>query len=138
MSTNPYPAGAPLLRTNGGGMNLGDSVYERLLRERIIFLGTQVDDVIANQLAAQMLLLSAEASSSSWAQIRLVTSSLSSLPRKMIRSRSSRSNTWSSKEAPFARITSSSTFLLMPSTLPRDRGDHVAILPRAETFSRAS
>ena len=60
MSTNPYPAGAPLLRTNGGGMNLGDSVYERLLRERIIFLGTQVDDVIANQLAAQMLLLSAE------------------------------------------------------------------------------
>ena len=60
MSTNPNPAGAPLLRTNGGGMNLGDSVYERLLRERIIFLGTQVDDVIANQLAAQMLLLSAE------------------------------------------------------------------------------
>ena len=60
MSTNPYPAGAPLLRANGGGMNLGDSVYERLLRERIIFLGTQVDDVIANQLAAQMLLLSAE------------------------------------------------------------------------------
>jgi ATP-dependent Clp protease protease subunit len=41
-------------------MNLGDSVYERLLRERIIFLGSQVDDVIANQLAAQMLLLSAE------------------------------------------------------------------------------
>jgi ATP-dependent Clp protease, protease subunit len=60
VSTNPYPAGAPMLRTNGGGMNLGDSVYERLLRERIIFLGTQVDDVIANQLAAQMLLLSAE------------------------------------------------------------------------------
>ncbi len=44
----------------GGGMNLNDSVYERLLRERIIFLGSQVDDVIANQLAAQMLLLSAE------------------------------------------------------------------------------
>jgi ATP-dependent Clp protease, protease subunit len=60
VSTNPYPAGAPLLRANGGGMNLGDSVYERLLRERIIFLGTQVDDVIANQLVAQMLLLSAE------------------------------------------------------------------------------
>jgi ATP-dependent Clp protease, protease subunit len=60
VSTNPYPAGAPMLRSNGGGMNLGDSVYERLLRERIIFLGTQVDDVIANQLAAQMLLLSAE------------------------------------------------------------------------------
>ena len=49
-----------MLRGAGGMMNLGDSVYERLLRERIIFLGSQVDDVIANQLAAQMLLLSAE------------------------------------------------------------------------------
>ncbi len=53
-------AGAPLMRAGGSMMNLGDSVYERLLRERIIFLGSQVDDVIANQLAAQMLLLSAE------------------------------------------------------------------------------
>ncbi|TSE00170.1 ATP-dependent Clp protease proteolytic subunit [Skermania sp. ID1734] len=44
----------------GSGMNLSDSVYERLLRERIIFLGTQVDDDIANKLCAQMLLLSAE------------------------------------------------------------------------------
>jgi len=35
-------------------------VYERLLRERIIFLGTQVDDEIANKLCAQILLLSAE------------------------------------------------------------------------------
>ncbi len=53
-------ASAPVLRAAAGGMNLNDSVYERLLRERIIFLGSQVDDVIANQLAAQMLLLSAE------------------------------------------------------------------------------
>ena len=60
MSTDPNPSYSPLLRGGGGGMNLNDSVYERLLRERIIFLGTQVDDVIANQLAAQMLLLSAE------------------------------------------------------------------------------
>jgi ATP-dependent Clp protease protease subunit len=42
------------------GLNLSDSVYERLLRERIIFLGTQVDDDIANKLCAQILLLSAE------------------------------------------------------------------------------
>ena len=61
MSTlDPNLASAPMLRGAGGMMNLGDSVYERLLRERIIFLGSQVDDVIANQLAAQMLLLSAE------------------------------------------------------------------------------
>ncbi|GAB0103655.1 ATP-dependent Clp protease proteolytic subunit [Nocardia sp. JMUB6875] len=42
------------------GLNLSDSVYERLLRERIIFLGTQVDDDIANKLCAQIILLSAE------------------------------------------------------------------------------
>ena len=42
------------------GLNLSDSVFERLLRERIIFLGTQVDDDIANRLCAQILLLSAE------------------------------------------------------------------------------
>jgi ATP-dependent Clp protease protease subunit len=39
---------------------LGDAVYERLLRERIVFLGREVDDELANALAAQMLLLSAE------------------------------------------------------------------------------
>ena len=43
-----------------GGMNLNDSVYERLLRERIVFLGSQVDDPIANQICAQLLLLAAE------------------------------------------------------------------------------
>ena len=37
-----------------------DSVYQRLLRERIIFLGSVVDDSIANALSAQMLLLAAE------------------------------------------------------------------------------
>jgi ATP-dependent Clp protease protease subunit len=41
-------------------MTLNDSVYDRLLRERIIFLGQVVDDTIANQLCAQLLLLSAE------------------------------------------------------------------------------
>ncbi|WJZ03411.1 ATP-dependent Clp protease proteolytic subunit [Corynebacterium freiburgense] len=46
--------------TSPAGMNLSDSVYERLLRERIIFLGSQVDDEIANKLCAQILLLSAE------------------------------------------------------------------------------
>lgn len=44
----------------GAGMNLGDSVYDRLLRERIIFLGQQVDDEIANKICAQILLLTAE------------------------------------------------------------------------------
>jgi ATP-dependent Clp protease protease subunit len=50
---------APEMRS-GGGMSLNDTVYERLLRERIIFLGSQVDDEIANRICAQLLLLSAE------------------------------------------------------------------------------
>ncbi|MEU2035605.1 ATP-dependent Clp protease proteolytic subunit [Nocardia amamiensis] len=48
------------MTTATAGLNLSDSVYERLLRERIIFLGTQVDDDIANKLCAQLLLLAAE------------------------------------------------------------------------------
>ena len=42
------------------GMNLGDSVYERLLRERIIFLGQQVDDTSANDIMAQLLVLESQ------------------------------------------------------------------------------
>ena len=38
----------------------GDLLFQRLLRNRIIFLGQQVDDDIANRICAEMLLLSAE------------------------------------------------------------------------------
>jgi ATP-dependent Clp protease protease subunit len=48
------------MRSGASGLNHIDSVYERLLAERIIFLGTQVDDDIANRLCAQILLLAAE------------------------------------------------------------------------------
>ena len=48
------------MRSPSAGMTLNDSVYDRLLRERIIFLGQPVDDNIANQICAQLLLLSAE------------------------------------------------------------------------------
>lgn len=41
-------------------MTLNDSVYDQLLRDRIVFLGQQVDDAIANQICAQLLLLAAE------------------------------------------------------------------------------
>jgi ATP-dependent Clp protease, protease subunit len=44
----------------GNGMGLDDSVYQRLLRERIIFLGSVVEDQVANAICAQMLLLAAE------------------------------------------------------------------------------
>src|SRR5579875_2482650 len=38
----------------------GADLYQRLLRERIVFLGTQVDDPSANLICAQLLLLAAE------------------------------------------------------------------------------
>jgi ATP-dependent Clp protease protease subunit len=42
------------------GPGFDDSVYQRLLRERIIFLGSVVEDQMANAICAQMLLLAAE------------------------------------------------------------------------------
>ena len=42
------------------GMGLDDQVYNRLLRERIIFLGSVVEDSNANAICAQLLLLSAD------------------------------------------------------------------------------
>jgi len=57
---DPQPLRIAEMRSAGAGMTLNDSVYDRLLRERIIFLGQQVDDTIANQICAQLLLLSAE------------------------------------------------------------------------------
>ena len=48
------------MRTATPTMTLGDSVYERLLQQRIIVLGQQVDDEISNRIVAQLLLLSAE------------------------------------------------------------------------------
>src|SRR5580658_4851969 len=38
----------------------GGDIYQRLLKERIVFLGTQVDDTSANLICAQLLLLAAE------------------------------------------------------------------------------
>ncbi|PKK15081.1 MULTISPECIES: ClpP family protease [Thermomonospora] len=39
---------------------LGDQLFQQLLRKRIVFLGQQVDDDIANRICAELLLLSAE------------------------------------------------------------------------------
>ncbi len=52
---------APFGRAPGGGdMGLDAQVYNRLLRERIIFLGSPVMDEMANAICAQLLLLAAE------------------------------------------------------------------------------
>lgn len=47
-------------RTGTAGLNLTDSVYERLLQERIVVLGSEVSDEVANRITAQLLLLAAE------------------------------------------------------------------------------
>jgi ATP-dependent Clp protease, protease subunit len=61
VSPQDNPFGAVMRRGSAPtSMTLSDSVYERLLQQRIIVLGQQVDDDIANRIAAQMLLLSAE------------------------------------------------------------------------------
>ena len=42
------------------GMGLDDSVYQRLLRDRILFLGSEVRDENANAICAQLLMLAAD------------------------------------------------------------------------------
>lgn len=46
--------------SDASGVSLDDSVYNRLLKERIIFLGSEVTDDVANRICAQLLLLAAE------------------------------------------------------------------------------
>jgi ATP-dependent Clp protease protease subunit len=50
----------PTSRGGAEGMGLDAQVYNRLLKERIIFLGTAVMDEMANAICAQLLLLAAE------------------------------------------------------------------------------
>ncbi|WP_040347906.1 ATP-dependent Clp protease proteolytic subunit [Brevibacterium mcbrellneri] len=44
----------------GSGMGLDDHIYNRLLKERIIWLGSEVRDSNANAICAQLMLLAAE------------------------------------------------------------------------------
>jgi ATP-dependent Clp protease protease subunit len=55
LSAIPTARGADAL---AGGLD--DSVYNRLLKERIIVLGSEVTDQVANRICAQLLLLAAE------------------------------------------------------------------------------
>jgi ATP-dependent Clp protease, protease subunit len=50
----------PQARSAQGGTGLDEQVYNRLLRERIIFLGSVVEDANANLICAQLLLLAAD------------------------------------------------------------------------------
>ena len=52
---------APMMaRADSPAFGLNDSIYNRLLRERIIWLGSEVRDENANAICAQMMLLAAE------------------------------------------------------------------------------
>ncbi|RLV09093.1 ATP-dependent Clp protease proteolytic subunit [Streptomyces griseocarneus] len=50
----------PYGSADAGASPFGDAVYSRLLNDRIIFLGKEVDDEIANRITAQMLMLAAD------------------------------------------------------------------------------
>jgi ATP-dependent Clp protease protease subunit len=51
---------APVARGAQPGFGLDEHIYNRLLKDRIIFLGSEVRDENANAICAQMLLLTAE------------------------------------------------------------------------------
>jgi len=53
-------AEGPTARGPQPGMGLDDHIYNRLLRDRILFLGSEVRDENANAICAQLLLLAAE------------------------------------------------------------------------------
>jgi ATP-dependent Clp protease protease subunit len=50
----------PVVVESDGRWERSFDIYSRLLRERIVFLGMEVDDAVANVIAAQMLFLEAE------------------------------------------------------------------------------
>jgi ATP-dependent Clp protease protease subunit len=50
----------PMVVESDGRLERSFDIYSRLLRERIVFLGTEVDDAVANLITAQLLFLEAE------------------------------------------------------------------------------
>jgi ATP-dependent Clp protease protease subunit len=58
--TDLHIPASPVARGTDVGLNLDDSVYNRLLKDRIIILGSEVNDQVANRICAQLLLLAAE------------------------------------------------------------------------------
>jgi ATP-dependent Clp protease, protease subunit len=59
--TDLHLPASPLARGNDAlAAAVDDSVYNRLLKERIIVLGSEVTDQVANRICAQLLLLAAE------------------------------------------------------------------------------
>ncbi len=61
MTSRLSTGAVPVPTANGSAAAFaGADVFERLLRERIVFLGSAVDDKVANEINAKLLLLAAE------------------------------------------------------------------------------
>jgi ATP-dependent Clp protease protease subunit len=67
MASEPTQTRSPLVADLPPAMRTGNlpdlasaDVFQRLLKERIIFLGSAIDETVANQVCAQLLLLAAE------------------------------------------------------------------------------
>ena len=56
----PNPAVLPLVVAAGAAPDPGSEIFQRLLKERIIWLGSTVDQSTANSICAQLILLEAE------------------------------------------------------------------------------
>ena len=50
----------PMVVENNGRTERGYDIYSRLLKDRIVFIGTPIDDNVANVVIAQMLFLQME------------------------------------------------------------------------------
>src|ERR687886_993236 len=50
----------PMVVESEGRLERSFDIYSRLLRDRIVFLGSEVDDDVANLIAAQLLFLEAD------------------------------------------------------------------------------
>ena len=60
MGKNAMAQLVPMVVEQSGRTARADDIYSRLLKERIIFLGTPIDDTVASLVIAQLLFLEAE------------------------------------------------------------------------------
>src|ERR1700694_864 len=62
MTQNPRPSSylVPMVVENTGRGERAFDIYSRLLKDRIVFIGTPIDDQVANLVVAQLLFLQSE------------------------------------------------------------------------------
>lgn len=60
IASTPARSVVPMVLEQSGRGERAFDIYSRLLRERIVFLGTPVDDMVADSIVAQLLYLDAE------------------------------------------------------------------------------